>query len=182
MRKPPTVVEEWRPIPGFSYYKVSDQGQIYSELSDHILRPSANNYGHTKILIRDDNSQPCTRSVALLVAQAFVEPPNSYCDQVIVLDGNLRNVAAYNLAWRTSRHAWLYSNQLKARPPVWYLNLKVANINRNIEYDSIVQAGMAEGLLFEEIWKSVNTPLDTPLRPESRVPPYGHVFEVTEKV
>lgn len=172
-----TDKEEWAPVERFPYYQVSTLGRIYSELTETFIQGSRTQWGHRKVNLRDEDGGVHTVGMALLVAQAFVEPPNPLCDQVILLDGDLWNVAAYNLAWRTRRHAWLYAHQLRNQQPLHYQNLRVANLDRNIEYRSIVDAGMAEGLIFDDIYKSCYTVRS---RSQYRVQPYGHRFDITE--
>ncbi len=153
---PKRKVEEelWETIPGFSKYKVSNMGEIWSMRSFTMLKVNPNNYGHMKILLTDDNGVLCTRSVALIVAQCFCEKPFPACDFVMVLDGDYSNVAASNLVWRPRWFAWKYSRQLKLQQPLHYCNLPVANMTTGVVYESIIHAGTTEGLLFEDIWES----------------------------
>lgn len=173
----PQFEEQWREIRDFPGYSVSNHGRIYTERygEGRFIQPSPNNFGHIRVgLVSEWDGKRYTRSVAVLVAQAFVEAPNLWSDHVIILDGVLSNVRSDNLAWRTESAAYQYARQLKQAQPVYFQNLAVTNLDRNIEYDCIVQAGMCEGLLFKDIWRSTYS--------GSRVPPYGHVFEVTERV
>ena len=191
-RTPVQVIEEeWRAILEFPNFSVSNLGRIYNNETETFLSGSPNNYGHLRVAFPTEEFEAqydsdgrflkmrrvrATRSLAVLVAQAFVEAPSVICDHVILLDGNLSNVVAHNLAWRPSRFAWLYTHQLKEldSQPFYFKNLEVTNLQRNIAYESIVEAGMMEGLLFEDIWTSTYA--------GTRVFPYGHVFEVTEQV
>lgn len=167
--------EEWETIRDFSMYKISNLGRVFNLQTEKVMRTSKTLHGHVKItLVCDQDGQRYTRGVALLVAQAFVEPPTLLCDAIILLDGNLSNTAAYNIAWRPSWFAWKYSHQLKTPQPIHFHNLAVYNLTRNVEYRSIIEAGMAEGLLFQHIWESTYT--------GKRVFPYGQLFEVSERV
>lgn len=188
IQRTPQFEELWSQISEFPDYSVSNLGRIYTERygEGRFIQPSPNNYGHIRVaLVREQRDVDIegnifwrnvrlTRSVAPLVAQAFVEAPNLWSDHVILLDGNLSNVRSDNLAWRTESAAYQYARQLKQEQPVYFRNLRVTNLDLNIEYDNIVQAGMCEGLLFKDIWRSTYSGW--------RVPPYGHVFEVTERV
>ena len=167
------VEEEWKIIPEFPDYLISNLGNVYNRKRHHILQTNKNNYGHLKINLVF-NGKTYTRSVAFLVAQAFVEPPNYRCDHLIVLDGILENVEASNLAWRPRSVAWKYTHQLKQYQPTYILNLPVQNINTGKKYSCIMEAGINEGLLFADIWRSTYT--------GDRTYPYGHVFEIIEKV
>ena len=85
--------ERWKEIPEFPNYEISSLGQVYNKKSDLIMRTSSTRHGNTKITLTDNYGTRYTRSVAQIVAEAFVEPPKSFCDQVVALDGNLGNVA-----------------------------------------------------------------------------------------
>lgn len=167
--------ELWQPIPEFPTYLISNLGNIYNIRTERLMRTSVNNHGYMKITLMDDEThERHTRAVALLVAQAFVEPPTRLCDHVIILDGDLTNVVATNLAWRPRWYAWKYFNQLKATQPLHYRNLVVCNITTGYYYDSVIQAGMRDGLLFESIWHSTYT--------REKTFPYGHIYEIDERV
>jgi hypothetical protein len=169
------IEEVWKIIPEFSNYQISNLGRIYNIKYDHVMRTSLTNFGHVKISLKSDwSNERFTRSVAQIVAEAFLEPPNWKCDQVIILDGDFSNVAASNLAWRPRWYTWKYTRQLKKTQPIYYRNLAVHNITNNIYYDSIVEAGMTEGLLFEDIWRSTYT--------GAYLFPNGSRFEVIERV
>lgn len=166
-----TMVEErWVTIPGFERYEISDLGNIYNTRYRQPMRISRSQHGHTKITLTAEDGSRHDRSVAKLVAEAFVAAPNRNCDHLMILDGDLGNVAAYNLAWRPRSFAWSYTHQLRVPQPIHYHNLRVLNVTQQIEYKSIIEAGMAEGLLFDDIWRSTYM--------GSRVYPYGFVYEI----
>lgn len=167
--------EEWRTIPEFPTYSVSNLGNIFNTRDGHPMRNSRTQHGHVKItLVSEWDGARHTRSVAQLVAEAFVERPNVLCDQVVEMDGDLANVAASNLAWRPRWFAWKYARQVRTDQPMHYKNLPVVDLTTGVVYGSIVEAGIANGLLFKDIWESTY----------SRKPvfPYGSVFEVVERV
>jgi len=165
------LTEQWKIIPDFPNYEISSFGRIYNRKHDLMMSSNPNNFGHIKIsLLSGEDRCRYTRSVALMVAEAFVPVPNSESDSLVVLDGNFENVAAYNLAWRPKSFAWRYTRQLKEEQPIHYLNLSVVNVLENVEFESIVQAGIAEGLLFDDIWRSTYT--------KEPVYPTGSIFEV----
>lgn len=166
--------ERWRTIPEFPKYEISDRGNIYNTSNRHVMRTSRNNFGHTKITLTDYDGSRHTRSVALLVANAFVAPPNYLSDYLIVLDGDFGNVDARNLAWRPRGFAWDYTHQLKSPQPNHYCNLPVRNVITGFEYDSIIHAGAAEGLLFRDIWRSTYT--------RNEIYPHGSIFEIIKRV
>lgn len=166
--------EEWREIPEFPYYQISNLGNVYNQRFEHMMRTSLSTHGHPKVTLTFRYGWRVTRSVALLVAQAFVEPPDDISDQLIRLDGDITNMRADNLAWRPQSFAWNYMHQLKHEAPLHFRNLKVRNLMTGVRYESIVEAGMTEGLLFVDIWRSTYS--------GSPCYPHGSVFLVIERV
>lgn len=148
------MVEEWRTILEFTNYDVSNRGNIWNRKRNKQMSTSLSNHGHVKITLTAYDGTRHTRSVAQLVAEAFLDPPNLLCDAVIVLDGDLTHVDAENLAWRPQWFAWKYTRQLKTPQPRHYLNLPVINTDEQIIYDSIEEAGRSEGILFDDVWRS----------------------------
>jgi hypothetical protein len=168
------IEEIWSSIPGFSGYSVSNFGRVHHNRRNRIMSASFSNWGHLKISLVSDMGQRQTKLVAPLVAEAFVEPPTNYSDHVILLDGDYSNVSAWNLAWRPKGFAWSYVHQLKTKHPTYYRSLAVQNVSHKAEYNSIIEAGMTEGLLFDDIWRSTYT--------GDRIFPYRSIFRVIERV
>jgi hypothetical protein len=166
--------ERWRTIHEFPRYEISNRGNIFNTFTRRMMRTSHSTFGHIKITLTDYDGIRHTRSVALIVAQMFVAPPNFMSDYLMILDGDLSNVDADNLAWRPRWFAWKYTRQLRTPQPMHYQNLAVRNIDTEIEYDSIIDAGINEGLLFNDIWQSTYTGVDTY--------PHGSKFEIIERV
>jgi hypothetical protein len=169
------VDELWEVIPEFPTYSISSLGRVYNQRRDVMMKTSHTLDGNLKIsLSHDTGFSRSTRSVALLVAEAFVARPDNLCDQVVILDGNFDNVAAYNLVWRPRWFAWKYARQLKTRQPIHYHNLVVRNLSTGYEHGSIVLAGKMEGLLFSDIWRSTYSGM--------YVYPLGFQYEVLKRV
>lgn len=166
--------ELWRNILEFPRYDISNFGRVYNIRRNMMMETSYTTYGHSKITLTAYDGSRHTRSVAQLVADSFVEPPNLLCDNLIILDGDFTNVVYTNLAWRPRQFAWKYTRQLKERQPLHYRNLSVRNCDTGVEYSSIVEAGITEGLLFVDVWRSTYN--------SQPVYPYGSVFEVIERV
>lgn len=150
--------ERWRMIPDFPTYEVSDLGNIWNTKFNKQMRTSVTSFGHVKISLVDRRTSiRHTRSVAVLVAEAFVEPPNILCDQVVPLDADPTNLAAQNLVWRPKGFAWKYIHQFKIDQPVHYKNLPVRNMMTGDRYNSIIACSKNEGLLFDDVWRSTYT-------------------------
>lgn len=166
--------EVWSAIPGYSKYSISNFGRIHNNKRDRLMSVSFQNSGHAKISLIDDYGERHSKSVALLVAEAFVKPPTHYCDHVILKDGKYDNVSAWNLEWRPRGFAFMYLAQLESHHPAYYRSLSVRNVSRPAEYESIIEAGMVEGRLFDDIWRSTWT--------GDRIFPYHSIFRVFERV
>ncbi len=139
------------------------------------MRTSRTGFGNVKLTFKSDYAdERLTRSVALLVAEAFVEPMNEMCDHVIILDGDFTNLKADNLEWRPRWYAWKYARQFRLPQPIYYKNLEVHNTVTDSYYDSVIDAGITEGLLFADIWRSTYT--------GQKLFPHGFSFEIVERV
>lgn len=164
--------EVWANIRNFPNYSISSLGRIHNKRFDIMMKISKSIHGHAKVSLSRDGDR-YTRSVAVMVAETFVEAPDPLCNRVIFLDGDLENVNYYNLQWRPSWYAWKYTRQLKTPQPRHFLNLPVVNETTGQEYRSIFDAGMNEGLLFEDIWRSTYS--------GARIYPYHHTFQIIKK-
>ena len=98
--------EEWRPVPGFPGYEVSDLGQVAStrvwrgKPGRRLLRPAPNGRsGHLKVWLSSTPRQ-VSRYVHHLVAEAFIGPRP---DGLLVChnDDNPSNNAVWNLRYGT---------------------------------------------------------------------------------
>lgn len=166
--------ERWRTILEFPRYEISDRGNVYNTRFRKLMRTSRSNYGYGKITLTDYDGSRHTRSLGILVGEAFVPAPNYMCNYLIMLDGDLNNVYADNLAWRPRGFAWKYTHQLKVPQPNHYHNLPVCNVVTGREYNSIIEAGITEGLLFDDIWRSTYSGIE--------IFPNGSIFEVINRV
>lgn len=167
------ITEEWAVIQAFPNYHVSNLGRVYNQLHDHYLSPTPNNYGTMRVyLTRDYDRTKHTLSLSRLVADYFVDPPDILSDTPILLDGDQTNCAAHNIVWRPRWFAWKYRRQMHQDHPRPYHNLVVINKGTRDEYANIIQAGKAEGLLFDDIWISCNT--------GRRIYPNSSIFEVVD--
>lgn len=150
--------EVWVEIEDHPGYVVSNLGHIAKAgREDRPMRVSLTTTGHSKIGLLDRFGERKTRSAAILVAQAFVEPEHPHCDKVIVKNMDYGDLRAENLAWRPDGFAWEYANQFKRPIPIHYTNLSVADVVHEITYPNIMEAAGYQGLLFKDIWRSTYT-------------------------
>jgi len=145
--------ERWHPIEEFQGYLVSDQGFIYSEKTTQQLLMSQNLSGIVKVNLMK-NGQIHTRSVKVLVASEFVPLPPGGGFTPINLDGDQTNNHYLNLTWRPRWFAWKYTRQFNEPIPVEY-NIRILNEQTGVVYDTVMAAGIDEGVLWEYIYQSL---------------------------
>jgi NUMOD4 motif len=104
-------LERWLQLEDFEGYAVSDLGRVCNLRRDAILNPTTNNRGIAKVNLIDNDRRITTRSVASLVAQAFLEKPSPIFDTPIQLDGDRTNCHVRNLMWRPRWFAVKYHQQ-----------------------------------------------------------------------
>ena len=104
-------MEEWRSIPGFENYAVSDQGRVMNLDTDYFMALTRNQRGILMVgLVRDGVQYK--RSVTVLVADAFLEPHKLPAfDTPVNLDGDRTNNEVENLVWRPRWFAVKYAQQ-----------------------------------------------------------------------
>lgn len=151
--------EVWADIPYFPEYQISNLGRVYNNRTDKMMSVSRNNHGHMKVSLLDWTGTRHTMALGFMVADAFVPKLNEMCDSVVVVDGDFTNIVAHNLAWRPRRFAYLYTRQLKIEQPIHFQNLPILNVSKGVLYNSIIEAGMSEVLLFDDIWRCTYTHL-----------------------
>lgn len=98
---------EWRMIPGFSAYSVSEDGQVRRDKQVYKFRPgpvsrSINDRGYWKTSLKGDDGRNRTITVHTLVALAFLGPRP---DGAVIChnDGNPTNARYTNLRYDTPK-------------------------------------------------------------------------------
>lgn len=105
-------MENWVVIENFPDYSVSDHGRVRADKSDRILSLSVNQYGVVQVGLMKNGVQR-HRSVPLLVAKAFIEPPRGPFDTPINLNGDRHDNHVDNLVWRPRWFAIRYNQQFR---------------------------------------------------------------------
>ena len=91
------MMETWKDIVGFEgLYRISNEGNILSLLTDKVLSPY-NNKGYLMVRLYKNNKSS-SLYVHRLVAQSFVANPNGYIE-INHIDENKRNNHHSNLEW-----------------------------------------------------------------------------------
>lgn len=146
-------VEEWKSIAEFPGYSVSSLGRVRRDDSGRILVPRYNEYGVAYVGIMRGWEQ-CSRSLARLVALAFLPIPSEFFNTPIQLDGDPANCSVENLMWRPRDYAVKYKRQFKDRYPV-QINEPIRAVNSKEEFPNSFQAGCRYGLLEKEVVGSI---------------------------
>lgn len=107
-------MEDWVPVQGFPGYSVDSLGQVRRDSSGRVLRPKINQYGVPYVGLMKDWEQK-QRSLALLVAKAFIPRALEAFDTPINLDGDRLNCSVENLMWRPRWFAIQYNRQFRER-------------------------------------------------------------------
>lgn len=109
-------MSNWREIPHYENYDVSDDGHVRNRKTGRILKTSWTRGDYEKVNLRS-NGEAKSIKVHRLVAGAFI-PNEENKPYVNHLDGNKHNNRADNLEWCTSsennKHA--FDNGLSYRP------------------------------------------------------------------
>lgn len=153
-------MEEWRVIPEFPRYGVSEFGQIQNFETERILRQVKLPDGRLKIgLVRDGIQYQ--RAVSRLVLQAFVPNADPFrCDTPIHLDGDLSECSAYNLAWRPRWFAKVHTRQFRLDQPD---SAPIRNLDVPEIYSGVWELVKKYGLLRGEILQGIGR--DWPIYP-----------------
>lgn len=102
---------EWHELEEFPEYAVNNLGEVANMKTGLYRKPAINQQGILRVGLYKDRVL-CTRSIAVLVANAFLEPPRSETfNTPIHLDGDRRNCKAINLMWRPRWFAIKYHRQ-----------------------------------------------------------------------
>lgn len=147
-------MEEWVPVEGFDGYSVNKFGEVRLDHFDRLIHPHANQTNSVYVSLMRDGMQ-CQRSLAPIVAKAFLGKPVAPFDTPINLDGNRWNCAADNLMWRPRWFAIQYHRQFTIAPYRNPIKSPVkARGEREVFPDSF-SAAMRYGLLERDVVMSI---------------------------
>lgn len=143
----------WMPVEGFPGYSVNNLGQVRNDNTDRVLAVRENQYGVTFVGLSRGYRQ-YQRSLALLVANAFIPNSSEIWDTPINLDGDKYNCAVENLMWRPRAFAIRYQQQFK-HGPERHVNGPLRAIGDDLVFEDSFTAAMYYGLLEAEIRDSL---------------------------
>ena len=107
---------EWRNVEGFQDYIVSNDGQVKNTKRNVLMSLRLNKEGFAMVNFSRDK-QIHTRSVARVVANAFLEPPISRAyNSIIHLNGDKADCRALNIMWRPRWYTIRYHQMFEEMP------------------------------------------------------------------
>lgn len=145
--------ERWMGVPDFPSYSVSTEGRVRNDKTDRILR-TAPNQSDTEMVGLMRNNVQFKRSVALLVASAFVEKPRPTFDTPVNVNGHRHDCRAENLVWRPRWYAVLYNRQFR-EPWATPIVVPVRHLASRKIFPNSFAAAVHFGLLEKDICLSV---------------------------
>ena len=143
-------MEEWEPVFGFENYSISNHGRVRNESTGRIMSLTLNGRGIVQAgMVRD--SKQHKRSVTVLVAKTFLDPPfPETFDTPINLDGDRLNNHVDNLMWRPRWFAYLYHGQFKRRYQ-HAIRVPIVDMKTGDTFSGSIEACMQYGLLEKEL-------------------------------
>lgn len=143
-------------IPGIPGYKISKDGDIYSEFLKDKMKMNVIG-GYYKLNLRI-NGKPKSKNVHCLVAQTYIPNPNNY-PKVNHKDCNKLNNSVENLEWTTRRgnaiHA--FENGLIKQYKVPVLQISYKTVRKRINtFSSAAEASQVTGVSKNQISRCCN--------------------------
>jgi len=150
------MADEWKVIEEFPDYAVSDSGEVIRIARDIPLRPAVNQQGIPYVRFYD-HSRQIVRSVAVLVAEAFLEPMEHdwvHFDTPINLNGDRLDNRVENLLWRPRWFAVKFHKERRAGS-TYEVTKKFYEIDTeeifNQPYEAAIKWGLLEYAILESI-------------------------------
>ena len=115
------ATEEWRRVPDYSAYEVSNHGRVRRRVSargwgaGHLLKPAAADSGHLYVMLSDGCGHTRKQFVHRLVAAAFIGPAPFDGALVLHHDDEPTNNVPDNLYWGTHREN-VFDAKLNRKP------------------------------------------------------------------
>lgn len=144
--------EKWSEIAEFPRYHISNFGTVMNGDSGKIISQSTTRSGLVKVGLMLNNVQ-YTRSVALLVADAFVSGRNDIFNTPIHLNGDQTNNTSENLTWRPRWFALMHHGQFEIEE--YQTTKPIMDVKTKHWYFGFHDAAMQHGLLLKDIRRSI---------------------------
>ena len=142
----------WHELDEFPDYAVSNYGEVVNIKTGFPRKTSINQFGIVKISLYRGR-ELITRSVAVLVAEAFCEGQSEFFNTPIHLDGDRENCRADNLMWRPRWFAVQYHRQFQS-PEFHASDVHIRELDTGKEFYSVKDACMHFGLYYNDVYRS----------------------------
>jgi hypothetical protein len=152
-------MRNWAQIHEFPNYEVSRTGEVRSIKTGRLIATSRTQQGAVKVGLIDYDNVQRTRTVKVLVAEAFVDGHNHIFNTPIHRDGNQENNHAENLCWRPRWFAWKWKREqadLASGDFEHYYHEPIFEVVQQKYYEHVAHAAMECGCLPWDIFKSAN--------------------------
>lgn len=144
--------EKWHELEEFPDYAISSMGAVHNIKTGMPRRTSVNQQGIVKISMYRGR-ELITRSVAVMVAEAFCDGQTDLFNTPIHLDGDRENCRADNLMWRPRWFAVQYHRQFLS-PEFHESDVHIVDLDSGKEYYSVKEACMDCGLYYNDVYRS----------------------------
>lgn len=161
--------EIWHDLVEFPGYSVSNWGRVLNTRTGVCMKTTRNSNGVPIVGLMKNTTQH-KRSLALLVATAFVPHQNESFDTPINLDGDRLNNHADNLMWRPLWFARKYTRQFTDNHAT--IDAPIEDVETRVQYENSMAAAVTHGLLDTEIYIAMMT--------NTYVWPTGQIFRKVE--
>lgn len=125
---------EWKSVPNYSNYEVSDDGRVKNKKRNRLLKPRIVKGYHRVVLCEQNVCRPIT--VHRLVADVFC-PGDHTGLQVNHKDGNKTNNCANNLEWVTQSENNYHAYRTGLRTPPCPSRRRVRIVETGEEFDTL---------------------------------------------
>lgn len=144
--------ELWHELEEFPDYAVNNFGEIHNIKTGMPRKTSTNQNGIVKISLYQGR-ELITRSVAVMVAEAFCDGQSEFFNTPIHLDGDRDNCRADNLMWRPRWFAVQYHRQFYS-PEFHASDVHIVDIDTGKEYYSVKECCVDLGLFYNDVYRS----------------------------
>lgn len=143
--------EEWKTIPDYPNYSVSNFGRVRNDMTGKMLKPRIKDYEHNQyaqVVLYQGKIPHKNFQIHRLVATAFI-PNLENKPEVNHIDGNGLNNVVSNLEWVTGSenvsHAYRVLNRKMGFGNAYSRSKKVIRVEDGLVFNSITEAAQACG-------------------------------------
>lgn len=143
--------ELWRDIDEFPGFIINTRGDVMNEWTHRMISVRTNQQGFLMVSLVKERIQ-YTRSVAILVAKAWLDdPPNEAYNSIIHLNGDREDCHIHNLMWRPRWFAMLYHKMFEHDP----YRLGVYVVDTDEEFQTMREACVKYGLIEAHVYEDM---------------------------